>query len=334
MCWSVPTPEEQVRFLRSIQRLLGEGLFVASYKFALLHALADLAVEKGDDSGAPLEMSTEDIADKYIDLYWRQCRPYQIGGTTTELILHQNKGSQAEIVSKVAQAQRQYGGSLFRFKTFEPKQWSRLLSAVRQVASGDPLHRLQNVGNDYICFLYDIHEGERRITLKPGVAYCLRAFYELLRDLIQGAWVRFIQKVNAAKLGNVIDLGTFLFGQDRSNLEVYRPILRDVQRGECFYCHQQIEQAARSIISSRGHAIRPTWDTTSSSPTPAATTASRTIWRPWIILEHGRSGTACIARNWSQGSRQQRSSATCQLPFGLRRGPTSRRNRPVGRCGL
>jgi hypothetical protein len=31
--------------------LLAEGLFVASYKFALIHALADLAVLKGDDSG-------------------------------------------------------------------------------------------------------------------------------------------------------------------------------------------------------------------------------------------------------------------------------------------
>jgi hypothetical protein len=40
-----PTPERQVEFLRNIQRLLAEGLFTASYKFALLHAIADLAVE-------------------------------------------------------------------------------------------------------------------------------------------------------------------------------------------------------------------------------------------------------------------------------------------------
>jgi hypothetical protein len=46
MTWSVPTPEEQVQFLRNVQRLLAEGLFVASYKFALVRALADLAVPK------------------------------------------------------------------------------------------------------------------------------------------------------------------------------------------------------------------------------------------------------------------------------------------------
>ena len=75
MTWSIPSPEEQVQFLRNIQRLLAEGLFVASYKFALVHALADLAVVKGDGSGAPLNLDTKDIAAKFVELYWRQCRP-------------------------------------------------------------------------------------------------------------------------------------------------------------------------------------------------------------------------------------------------------------------
>lgn len=66
---------------------MAEGQFVASYKFALLHALADLAVIKGDDSGAPLVLATKDIAEKFIELYWQQCRPFEIGGETTGLIL-------------------------------------------------------------------------------------------------------------------------------------------------------------------------------------------------------------------------------------------------------
>jgi hypothetical protein len=45
-----PTETEQLQFLKNIQRLLNEGSFVASYKFALLHALADLAIVKGDDT--------------------------------------------------------------------------------------------------------------------------------------------------------------------------------------------------------------------------------------------------------------------------------------------
>jgi hypothetical protein len=66
MMWPLPTPEEQVHFLRNIQRLLSEGLFVASYKFALVHALADLSVLKGQDSGAPLDISTKEIAGKFV----------------------------------------------------------------------------------------------------------------------------------------------------------------------------------------------------------------------------------------------------------------------------
>jgi hypothetical protein len=43
----VPTAEDQVRFLLNIQRLLLEGLFTATYKYALLLALGDLSVELG-----------------------------------------------------------------------------------------------------------------------------------------------------------------------------------------------------------------------------------------------------------------------------------------------
>lgn len=49
-----PTAEAQIQFVVNVQRLLDEGLFTASYKFALLLALADLSVEHGDESGAPL----------------------------------------------------------------------------------------------------------------------------------------------------------------------------------------------------------------------------------------------------------------------------------------
>jgi hypothetical protein len=57
MTYLLPTPEGQVQFLRDVQRLLAEGLFTASDQFALLRALADLAVLNGEDSGAPRDVS-------------------------------------------------------------------------------------------------------------------------------------------------------------------------------------------------------------------------------------------------------------------------------------
>ena len=41
----------------------------------MLLALADIAVELGDDSGASLTVPVERIAEKYIAYYWRQTAP-------------------------------------------------------------------------------------------------------------------------------------------------------------------------------------------------------------------------------------------------------------------
>src|SRR5262249_4069119 len=242
MIWPVPTPQEQVQFLRNVQRLLAEGLFVASYKFALLHALADLAVLKGEDSGAPLELSTKDIAAKFVELYWRQCRPFQVGSATSGLILQQNTGKQASIISQIVKSQEKCGASLFRLKQVAPDRWSELVTEVDQVVRTMPLWKLQTVGEERLDFLYENLDRGNRITLKPGVAYCLRAFYELLRDLFQGAVGRFVRKVHASGVGSVTVRGTFLFGGERASFEAYRPVLMDVQHGTCLDCQKKLSR--------------------------------------------------------------------------------------------
>lgn len=120
-----------------------------------------------------------------------------------------------------------------------------MVSEVDDVVRTMPLWKLQTVGEERLDFLYENLDKGSRITLKPGIAYCFRAFYELVRDLIEGAWVRFVQKLNANKLGNVTDLGTFLFGEERSSL--------------------------------------PTLATTLCLPTTSATTLRRTSWQPRTI---------------------------------------------------
>jgi hypothetical protein len=105
-----PTADEQVQFLVNLQRLLAEGLFVAAYKFALLLSLADLAVEKGDDSGNALKIGTEDIAEKFVQYYWRQAVPYVTPGHAA--VLQQNAGKQAKVVRVLEVARHRYGDSL------------------------------------------------------------------------------------------------------------------------------------------------------------------------------------------------------------------------------
>ena len=238
-----PSPEDQVLFLRNLQRLLVEGQFVASYKFALLHAIADLCVLRGDDSGAELNLDVRDIAEKFIELYWQQCRPFQIGSQSTGIVLQQNTGRQAAVISKIVNAQDDFGGSLFKLKLTAPDLWRSLTGNVKRVVNEMPLWKLQTVGSERLDFLYDnLDRTTKTITLKPGIAFCFRAFYGLIRDLIQGAWVRFVQKLNANNLGDLTDLGSFLFDQGRSSLDAYRTILVDVQERQCFYCGKDLGQ--------------------------------------------------------------------------------------------
>jgi hypothetical protein len=57
-----PTAEFHLAFLAKIERLLSQGRFTSTYKFALLIALTNIAVEQGDDSGDELEVEVDEIA--------------------------------------------------------------------------------------------------------------------------------------------------------------------------------------------------------------------------------------------------------------------------------
>jgi 5-methylcytosine-specific restriction endonuclease McrA len=73
-----------------------------------------------------------------------------------------------------------------------------------------------------------------------------RGILSLLQiEKVPWAVVRFVQKLNANRLGSVVDLGTFLFGQERASLDEYRPILMDVQRGACLYCQKKLPKEAQ-----------------------------------------------------------------------------------------
>ena len=75
-----PSAQAQLTFLRDLRRLLDEGTFTATYKYALLHAIADLCVTNGDGSGEALTFSTRELADRFIRLYWRQAAPFPAAG--------------------------------------------------------------------------------------------------------------------------------------------------------------------------------------------------------------------------------------------------------------
>jgi len=84
-------PGFEIKFLRNLQRLLEEGEFVATYKFALLQALADLSVEREFLCDQPLKLPVDAIAEKFVEYYWGQAMPYSPDADRSG-ILRQNTG--------------------------------------------------------------------------------------------------------------------------------------------------------------------------------------------------------------------------------------------------
>jgi hypothetical protein len=245
-----PSADEQIEFLINIQRLLKEGAFVATYKYALLTALADLCVEKGDDTGGPLTLHVSDIAEKFIVYYWRQTIPYvpPAAGTETKdgKILRQNTGAQAEIVQLIARIREKHRDiqSLTRGAT---REWKGLVNAVSATVIKQPLWKLQTVGNEHLEFLYSNTEKTKVIVLKGGVAFCFRKFYQLVTDLVRESWARYIRRFNHSLLGTTTDLHEFLFGTDRVSLSDYIPILWDLQKASCFYCGRILRPSSTDV---------------------------------------------------------------------------------------
>jgi hypothetical protein len=149
---TIPTSDEQIQFLVNLQRLLDEGQFVASYKFALVLSLPDLSIEKGNDSGSPLALTTDVIAEKFIQYYLRQSVPYPAAHNAS--VLKQNTGKQAAVINLVGTARGKYGGSLASVMRREAI-WKNLRRDVSRVVSIMPLWKLQTVGGECLDFLYE-----------------------------------------------------------------------------------------------------------------------------------------------------------------------------------
>ena len=237
--------ESNLRFLRQLQRLLDEGLFTSTYKYALLQALADLSVEQEPAADGSLRLSVPDIAEKFIEYYWRQAVPFGVDGRSdAELeLLHQNTGRRASIISYIVDARSRAVGATVAGLRLDARAWAGLRKKVAGVIRQMPLWKLQTVSDEPSEFLYRQAEfRDDRIRLLPGVPSAFRNFHGLITNLVRGAWVARIQRIpgNRILLGETASLESFLFGSDRATLAPWRDILREHQGGRCFYCDSRV----------------------------------------------------------------------------------------------
>src|SRR5687767_9775172 len=131
-------PLSELEFLTKLQRILSEGLFVASYKFALLLALAELSVEESPAEDGTLRIELDVLSERFIRLYWRQVAPF--GGR----VLIQATRSQAEIITRITEFQAQYGLPFAQAESHP--RWPALVRQIRRLLDKQPLWRLQFVG--------------------------------------------------------------------------------------------------------------------------------------------------------------------------------------------
>jgi hypothetical protein len=235
----------RLEFLRKLQRLLDEGDFAATYKFALLRALADLSVELGPDNNGGRTLSVGQLAEKFIEYYWRQARPYR------DQILRQNTDGQAVVVSAIAAAHGR--ASSPAGLRADPRAWSALYRKVATNIELYPLRRLQKFPAGVVDFLYPqppprpvgIRPADFTIRLRPGVIDALREFHPFVVSMVETAWIRQITAIRANhdQLGAAGDLGQFLFGSERAALGDFAAVLRELYGSRCFYCDASLRGA-------------------------------------------------------------------------------------------
>jgi len=234
----VPSHADQVAFLTRVQKILDETQVVATYKFALLIALIDIAIERGDDSGEPLDVQVDWLGERFIELYWGHAREFC--GT----VLSQSTGANIAVLNCIHTLQEKTT-SLAAARRLP--HWRTTVRGVSRIIRTMPLLRLQLLrGNQRIPFLYDEVVTNGAIRLHSGVAYCLRKFSTLIGSLARNGWLREVRDnpKNAYAVGATQSLEAFLFNSERVPLGRVREVLMPLQEGRCFYCGRRLNDAA------------------------------------------------------------------------------------------
>lgn len=249
-------------------QLLDRGGFTATYKYAVLIAIMDLCMEQTGAAGDPPDsLTTRQLAEKVIELYWPHCAPYGDHGVLRQSSVSRRKGAderatQAEIIQAICVFRESTSAdpaaslSLAKARAAaSPDTWEKLVRLIEWKLVEMPLPRLQRIGREEEeRFLYDYRftrdikrsavtsyqRGETTsgfdnlIRLMPGVSRALVALNGLLRPLIHRNWALMVAAMNDIERPH---LEEFLFGSERISLDPVRPRLFDLQKGLCFYCN-------------------------------------------------------------------------------------------------
>jgi 5-methylcytosine-specific restriction endonuclease McrA len=224
--------------LERLQHLLRDSRYTTTYKFAVLHALCDLALEMPvREQRVPLTQ----LAERVMALYWQQVIPFQAPSARKPVSLRQSTGGPAAVLQLVTSCRSAgIGRRGARSKADRQLDYTPMMLALLKK---DVLRRLQPGATP---FLYRMPIGRHELELCPGVADALRRFHGLLTDTIQARWTAWIEQRNPQVRGSDA-LREHLFGIDRIRLRaVVRPLLV-LQDGRCFYSGVRITDRTAEV---------------------------------------------------------------------------------------
>jgi len=254
--------QDAIALAERVLAILEQGGFSATYKFALFTAILDLCIEKTSVQGVPPEsVTTRQLAEKVVELYWNQVSPFGRVGTLRQ---GGGTGEQAEIVWRIARARERWADAStdtpHRARHEHALEFNSLLDFVEWKLIEMPIPRLQVLGREEERFLYEYNwtrdvrrsgvtsyqketdaDFDNRLLLRPGVAEQLVRLNGILRPLFYRKWAVMVARMNALPEA---ELERFLFGAERVPLDPVRQPLRELQENRCFYCDGRIVAAA------------------------------------------------------------------------------------------
>ena len=242
-----PSAEDRLGFLRLLQRVLNEGEFTATYKFALLQAFLDLAIESHIADDAELFITYRQLAERFVEYYWNHTDPYTMDAGE-DTVLFQSSGRQAAVLSQIDEVRRRGHRTLAQFRRL-PREYASLLGRIAKTIREQPVRYMQNLNGERVDFLFEVAADGMGIRLLRGVAWCLKEFHDLIQDQLRSRWVEHVRRIssNAQLIGNHRDLEVFLFGQQRAPLARVREVLLEIEGDRCFYCSRQMRNGKLEV---------------------------------------------------------------------------------------
>ncbi len=248
---------EAIEFGERVIQLLDVGRKTSTYKYALLLALLDLAIERNLGDGDVV--TSFEIASKVAEMYWPQVASCNLLNEEGRAIsrLKQNSGNPAKVLSLLSayqQDKNQKTSNAFLFEQRGKANYKQLIHNIEEVLVKQPIPRLQNIGGTEHRFIYEYHweaTGDRtpqgfgayrrgdqsssfdnRIILYSGVGKALRRLNGLLRPYIMLEWSNMVANLNTLPSEK---LQHFLFDSGRLPVAQLRDELLKLQDNKCFY---------------------------------------------------------------------------------------------------